>query len=381
MTAVAVEYEHRNSGKFSIDGFESFLASSSKREQGTSSNVVRILTIHRSKGLTFDRVFVPIAENSKKSIAECRDGALLHTAGEDWVLSGISEDVASLDPGTCKAWNEAADEVLLSNIRTYYVALTRARKSLCVLIPLSKPVPGKPFFRDVIVSAFADFKRRKTDNGCEVVFEQGVEPEFAPFAGVEEKAGAQENPLWLHDAPAERVERFSPSSSGGRDFAASGLQAAGFFSESAGEAAKKGLEIHGKYESIEWLGEEGLAALPQGFREAFMKPVSGAALWRERPYEIYRPRKGGGEWESGRFDRVVFSGEGDGRKASVYDFKTNALKPGETVEAFEMRMRMAYGSQMEAYRAAVEALTGIPSCRIRTVLLLDSTGTSVECGI
>lgn len=70
MVGVAVAYEQRNASRFSVDGFEAFLAASPKREQGTSSHVVRILTIHRSKGLTLDRVFVPLAEGTAKWLAE-----------------------------------------------------------------------------------------------------------------------------------------------------------------------------------------------------------------------------------------------------------------------------------------------------------------------
>ena len=109
-----------------------------------------------------------------------------------------------------------------------------------------------------------------------------------------------------------------------------------------------------------------------------MKPGPEAALWREKSYEIYREASGKGEWETGQFDRVVFTGEGEEREAVIYDFKTNALKPGESTEAFERRMCRTYASQMSAYRAALATLTGLPPKRIRSVLLLQSTGSAVD---
>ena len=172
----------------------------------------------------------------------------------------------------------------------------------------------------------------------------------------------------------------SPSSAGHRDFAALGLSAAELFAETAGEAARKGVEIHGQYEVIEWANGQTLAALPPAFRAAFAKPGPGATVWREKSYEIYREGAGRGVWETGQFDRVVFTADGAEREAVIYDFKTNALKAGESVEAFERRMCRTYASQMSAYRAALGTFTGLPASRIRSVLLLQSTGTAVECG-
>lgn len=376
MVALAVAYEQRNAGRFSIDGFEAFLAASSKREQGTSSDVVRILTIHRSKGLTLDRVIVPIAEGTTKWLADSGKQGLLYSTEGDWVLPNLSADEASLNPKTAKALSERSDESLLSNIRTWYVALTRARKAMYVIAPLVERNEEKPFFRDVILSAFADFKRRKQDNECEIIFEQGVEPKFTPRSDTNGNDGRAEHESWHHEKLAETVERLSPSSSGHRDFA---VPASYLFSESAGEAAKKGVEIHGQYETVEWADEETLIALPQAFHVAFVKPGQEATLWREKSYEIYREGNGKGEWETGQFDRVVFTGEGDEREAVIYDFKTNALKSGESTEAFEQRMSRTYSPQMSAYRAALATLTGLSPKRIRSVLLLESTGTAVEC--
>ncbi len=380
MVGVAVAYEQRNASRFSIDGFEAFLAASSKREQGTSSDVVRILTIHRSKGLTLDRVFVPIAEGSDKWLADPGDQGLLYAADGDWVLPQLSAEMAALNTETKKARNAMADEQLLSNIRTYYVALTRARKAMYVIMPLAEDNAAKPFFRDVIASAIAVSPRRKMDNGCEIICEKGVEPKFvkpeSSSAGNVVRAGRQ---TWRYDKLADPVERVSPSSSGHRDFAALGLSASELFSENAGEAAKRGVEIHGQYETIEWADEKELAALPPAFHVAFAKPSPEATVWREKSYEIYREGAGKGIWETGQFDRVVFTGEGAEREAVIYDFKTNARKSGESTEAFERRMCRTYAPQMSAYRTALGTLTGLPASRIRSVLLLQSTGTAVEC--
>ena len=313
-----------------------------------------------------------LADHGKQGILYASDG--------DWVLPHLSAEEAVLNTETARAWNEMADEELLSNIRTYYVALTRARKAMYVITPLAESNAAKPFFRDVIASAFSDFARRKMDNGREIVFEQGVEPEFAsPEPSSAGNVVRGECKTWCHDKLAEPVERVSPSSSSHRDFAALGLSASQLFSEIAGEAAKRGVEIHGQYEAIEWADGQTLADLPSAFRAAFAKPGPEATVWREKSYEIYRDGTGKGVWETGQFDRVVFKGDGADREAVIYDFKTNAVKSGESTAAFEQRMLRTYAPQMNAYRAALGSLTGLPANRIRSVLLLQSTGGAVEC--
>ena len=91
--------------------------------------------------------------------------------------------------------------------------------------------------------------------------------------------------------------------------------------------------------------------------------------WRERSYEMLL----GNAWETGQFDRVVFSGSGDTRRAVIYDFKTNVKREGESKEAFENRLRETYEGQMARYGASLAKLTGIPQSRIEAKLLASAT--------
>ena len=137
----------------------------------------------------------------------------------------------------------------------------------------------------------------------------------------------------------------------------------------AREAAKaKGTAQHAEFEKIEFLTETS-----NDFERALLKPEGFTELWRERAFEIFAD----GQWTSGQFDRVVFTGAGDDRRAVVCDFKTNAKRPSEDDAAFAKRMVAAYAGQMTAYRQAVMRLTGIPADRISTVLLLTATAAAV----
>ena len=98
------------------------------------------------------------------------------------------------------------------------------------------------------------------------------------------------------------------------------------FDAGYGTAAQKGEAAHLAYQTIEWADAETAAAMPTAFREAFVKPSPEATVWRERGYELFAD----GRWETGRFDRVVFTGTGESRRATVYDFKTNRKLSAET---------------------------------------------------
>ena len=57
----------------------------------------------------------------------------------------------------------------------------------------------------------------------------------------------------------------------------------------------------------------------------------------------------------------------------IYDFKTNAKREGESVVAFENRLRKTYEGQMAMYVASLAKLTGIPQNRIEAKLLASAT--------
>ena len=136
-------------------------------------------------------------------------------------------------------------------------------------------------------------------------------------------------------------------------------------------ALRRGSEAHAAYEGVEWIDA---AAARNDFERALAKPEGFVALWREKAFEVFAD----GEWTSGRFDRVVIHRVAGELCATVLDFKTNRPARGEDAADFAARMRRSYAGQMQAYRAAVAALTGIPQERIATRLCLSETGEVAE---
>jgi len=381
LVRLAVAFESREDGGAALEGFPKFLAVSAGRDSGESSRVVRILTIHRSKGLTLDHVIVPVLEaGSRESITVPDRRQRLE--GEGWVLGIPSEDLALGNPALAAAWEKKANEHFMEQLRLNYVALTRARKSTYVFV-VNDAHDGVVQFRDVLLAPYlaADAQPAVTRDYGEVVFSDGSPFAFGYPKCFGDKSRSCDARQWVHSVGIPYVERRTPSAAGSAVATTHAVRSmATFFSRDFGAAAQKGIDTHAEYAKIEWVDPDAPAddrerqILACGFREAFVRPSDDATVWRERSYELFAGKR----WETGQFDRVVFSGPDGSCQATIYDFKTNARGAGETDEAFERRMTELYAPQMAAYRQALSRLTGIPQERIVTKLLLEATGRSVQ---
>ena len=352
LVRAAVAYQDVAASDATAGDFREYLAMQKERTLAATSKAIRILTIHRSKGLTLDRAIVPVFDNRNTDIARPKRSAMISGSGGKWALDCIDENISLLNEPLAKAYRNVAEGGMLEAIHLYYVALTRARKALHVLLPdragersaanmIRMALPGLPFCLG----------------------------EMPPFAAAGKGQPAKES---TDDAvrivpKAGDVKTARPSS---KSYGVTDLH--GLFEIAHGEAARRGVEEHARLAKIEWLAKEDAH---DAFARAFVRDDDAVALWREMPYEIYAAEKG--VWESGRFDRVTFYG-GAVRRAVVDDFKTNAMRSGETEEAFTKRIKAAYAPQMAAYRAALATLTGIAQENIACRLLLTATRAVVE---
>ncbi|MBF7091086.1 UvrD-helicase domain-containing protein [Flavobacterium sp. ALJ2] len=123
-----LSYWDKNSEKFSIPSPE-------------GNNAVRIMTIHKSKGLEFPVVIMPFAEEdySRKP----KDKLWLNAEEEDFglpkVLIDNSSAVAGFGEDAAVVFNLKKQEELLDNVNVLYVALTRAEEQLYVISQEIKP--------------------------------------------------------------------------------------------------------------------------------------------------------------------------------------------------------------------------------------------------
>ncbi|RXM46185.1 exodeoxyribonuclease V subunit beta [Flavobacterium sp. YO64] len=117
-----LNYWEKNSEKFSIPSPE-------------GNNAVRIMTIHKSKGLEFPVVIMPFAEEDYDR--KPKDKLWLDTEAEDLgvprALVDNSSAVEGFGESASAVFNEKKQEELLDNINVLYVALTRAEEQLYVI--------------------------------------------------------------------------------------------------------------------------------------------------------------------------------------------------------------------------------------------------------
>ena len=371
-----VNFESRPDADAGIAGFRRYLESVTDREIAASPDVVRILTIHRSKGLSIDHVIVPVTEKgSTGSLLKPKTKTRL--SGDGWSFESLPEALAAANDVTRAAWKDAANGHFLEDLRTWYVALTRAKKSTRVFVVAE--THNAIQFRDLLLRPFVnsgDF-----DAGFRHVLPSGALP--PPFGG-KANSKTEASPAWTHASGRAFVSHVTPSTGEVSPRSAFVRKATDLFNADFGGAARLGTDEHAAFAAISWIAptaprndrERKIVGWDEVWRQAFTE-TPGAVLWRERRYELFDSGKD--EWETGQFDRVVFRGEGNDRFAEIYDFKTNANKE-KSLGEFERRMRETYAGQMAAYRRALSRLCGIDESRISTTLLLSATGTSVNVG-
>ena len=99
------------------------------------SNAVRIMTIHKSKGLEFPVVIMPFAEEdyNRKPKDKLWLDAEKEELGLEKVLVDNSSAVEGFGAEASGVYNQKKQEELLDNINVLYVALTRAEEQLYVI--------------------------------------------------------------------------------------------------------------------------------------------------------------------------------------------------------------------------------------------------------
>jgi ATP-dependent exoDNAse (exonuclease V) beta subunit len=339
-----------------------------------SAAVVRVMTVHKAKGLGFDVVLLPDLEGT--TLEELRDGLAVRKTAEhaaEWVLdlpAGIFRQADAVLAAHVAAARAAA---CYENLSLLYVAMTRAKRGLYLIV---KP-PGK--------SASANFPRVLADTlGGESrpVRVGQIELPGAWSAGDADwhraltrtepagegrGAAALLPPGGLVRAPRRQARRPSAGQ-------AAGLGAAQLFDLAGGGAAEFGTAVHARVAEVEWADAAEVARLAAAWAEhgpaaaealaclrapelgeVWRRPAgaAGAEVWRERAFEIVLD----GAWVAGVFDRVVVERDAAGQavRATVWDFKTDRME-----SAADLAMAMdRHAGQLNLYRRVAAVLTGL----------------------
>jgi ATP-dependent exoDNAse (exonuclease V) beta subunit len=128
-----LEYWDRNADKFSIPSPE-------------HSDAVRIMTIHKSKGLEFPVVIFPFAEEdyNRKPKDKLWLDSDIEVFGLPKVLIDNTSAVEKFGQEASAVYKQKKQEELLDNINVLYVALTRAEEQLYVISSMNLTKDGEP---------------------------------------------------------------------------------------------------------------------------------------------------------------------------------------------------------------------------------------------
>lgn len=357
----AVEFESMREATMRLSDFAEFVANKKRRDYA-EDGMIRIMTMHQSKGLGFNWVIVPFYEHDELVGSKSQHVGPLEQMEPNWILNNPGIKTAMTDPVLAKAERVREQVQIYNSLCLNYVAMTRAMNALTIILhPQNKTQKKK--------AGDAGFPKRFSDIVRMVELETKGNPRW--YQAFEEKEPGFSNASSEKCDAIKRKMRSAIKKSRPSESFYSGLKADALFSDNFGKSAERGNKAHKAYSKIEWIEA---SQAKNSFERALVKPQERATLWREKAYEIFVD----GVWETGQFDRVVFIGEGDERRAIIYDFKTNVQRLGESEREFLLRMRETYATQMSKYKKALSALTGIPLERIETKLLLEALLVEVD---
>ncbi|MCH8811391.1 MAG: UvrD-helicase domain-containing protein [Gemmatimonadetes bacterium] len=403
--------------------FTRYVASESVEDP--SSARVQVMTIHQSKGLEFDAVVLP---ELYASLAPERGEALIPKRDADTgrvvqVYPGMSKEKLALFPEADVADQELRSADLRDRISVLYVALTRAKYALHLILPPEGGTRkhGAGLIREALLLEDA----KATDT--EVLMERGDPLWFDRLEGAVEqtddetplKAG-DETPLKVGDErPREEGEPspplFRPSTSGpGRNLARrspASLEGGTHVDLSfalrldAASGLRRGQVVHAWCETIGWI-EDGvvdddvLRAIAQEKAPGMNRDQVGSLIGEFRGWLQAEPirnvlsrgahpsepgtsvrvenelpfvRRMADEIQEGFIDRLVLI-ERDGQviEADILDFKTDAIETDdqETVAA----RTEYYRPQIAAYRSVVREQYGLAESDVSGKLVFLAAG-------
>ncbi len=377
------------------------------RVEDPTATQVQVMTIHAAKGLEFDAVILPELDEPL-----VRHTPLLKRRADpaepfDAVSTNPSQEVRALDPGGLVPLHAAQEGTdLTESFCLLYVAMTRARHRLELIVAAPDRRHGGTSFADVVRAALApsgddgDEGAAAGDAGGRVLWRHpGSVEDWGPERAAEGAPAAPApaaGPVAFAVATEPRgLPRRTPSGQegDGRVLGAELLRAP------RSGARTRGLLVHRWLEEVEWLEDfafdearllaraadlepdegarrERLRELEQflacpGLRELLSRagqdadPGDELEVWRERSFSTVLPAEGGGEelW-SGTFDRVVVRRRGGAVVgARVVDFKTDQVEPG----GLEARAEF-YRPQMRAYARVAARLLDVDEAAVETRL-------------
>ncbi|QQL43841.1 UvrD-helicase domain-containing protein [Sulfuriroseicoccus oceanibius] len=357
-----------------------------KRREHSRKGTVQVMTIHKSKGLEFDAVMLPFVSSDafdhkgRVSMIEQR-GARREVVNQ---IMRPADPVVESNEVLGEMMAEWSEDQCYEGFCLVYVALTRAARSLHVLVEATPGNDDKANPRDWIIGSVGDgMGVAKGDLGTQdehVLYSEGDADWFATAPPQEQSAPSSAQAVELGTAVARRKRR-SPSDHSAE---ADGEGAAFPTSALASRAGMRfGSEVHALFERIRW-ADDAPAVLDSVSSDAATAVVEtlaapAVAAWFarrdrvevscERPIEAVID----GVWISGVIDRLEVERNATGTPvaARIIDFKTDRVDSEDVLIT-------RYSNQLQTYRRMVALALELPPTTITCALVSTALKAVVE---
>jgi ATP-dependent helicase/nuclease subunit A len=391
------------SGQRRILDFIDFVSKYRVGEEG-NPEAIRVMTIHKSKGLEFDIVVLPELEGKSGMATVQKKGIHLHredslARNPQWALLLPPRAIAEADEVLAAELESLSNQNAYEGLCLLYVALTRAARALIMVGTAgggsSNTIYPSTLLRNSLGGAEAIESIELPTVGEEPVrahclYREG-DPDWYAASATAPVSTIPDPPKAIPVAPRRiRHPRKTPSGEEEQSVVASSL-----FAPTSLAALELGTAVHALFEEIDWAaganpdraiaaarkrivcpeevwarGEEQLRRSLESppVLAALTRPDAHAELWREREFEALVEN----HWVSGCFDRVQLVRDENGGPvtATILDYKTSNLeRDGAKEEAVSH-----YRPQMELYRKVLAQLVGLDETSIVLKLVFTRDG-------
>ncbi len=367
----------------SLEEWLLYISNKSRNEDPPKSSI-HIMTMHKSKGLEYDAVILPLLGG--QSLCDTKRLQYLEARDEAGKLQGIL-----LPPGNAEqraAWPELTpfveqwkDKQLKEARNLLYVALTRAARANYILIN-GKSIRSNGASPTTFGAMISQAIKPEADAPDKITLLQDFgDPSWrkTPDISVESPSS---HPITLTPPVHRRIKVWPSKAPSSREHTSTTSEAA---AAADSYATDFGTAVHACWQEITWLGsrlplwmnaneprnkaqEVVYQALQQPEIAAIFTSKPGQEVYNEQPIEAITKDD---EWLSGTIDRLVLTRDTTDHviAAHIIDFKTNRPGPKEGYTDFYTWLRHHYEAQMEAYREHVAAALAIPASAISLSLI------------
>jgi ATP-dependent exoDNAse (exonuclease V) beta subunit len=399
LRSLAVQYDVK--GDRDLPGFADFIENTEMRDSA-DPQTVQVITIHRSKGLEYDMVYMPCLNDSDHIIAELRRADLIQLSDAEfkpkWLLTNPGEGICEYVSQLKGPMNQAKAENAYGNLCRLYVGMTRAKHRLVMISrtlsdagqkDFDKGVKGKHDFACLLKSTLTE--RTPTDSIFEntwpakIVWQSHKNSMDWIQVRLNEESKKSTAKLALRKLsipkfkPVTAIEKLRPSES-------KHAQSWKPTNDKVGGKAL-GSVVHSLFERHTTNTKEFLAEINKP-SSAPSSPLYTSAIklvnkclkskdvvdlldgrtaemivWREQKAALQHE----GKMIDAVFDRVHII---PGKAAVIIDYKTNTCSEAELKELYE--------GQMNLYRKSISKLCGLPENKVRCILIHVRNGSLVE---